>query len=230
METNDDQWRKGSLGFLPITAESGRTESHFPPLHPSACMASFWVPLTYVSSTEVPVKQQNKLRVMFWRPLECSIQYMMQVQFFQNCAQCYSWKGCATVDTASLSKAMEWTLWHSQAITSMQAEPEEPGWMHRTGETQGLIVDLALIRPGAASMGDPMKGLLFCSEEDCVLTSLLMLQNQDTCRIPKRPKVILIWFISLGLLYFYLKYLREIYFMLFPSYCKYSVDKGDACN
>lgn len=51
-------------------------------------------------------------------------------------------------------------------------------WMHRPGETQALIVDLALIWPGVAWMGESMKGLLFSSEEDCALNSLLMLQNQ----------------------------------------------------
>lgn len=54
METNDAHWRKGSLGFLPIPAKSGRTDSlslSFP-----LSLARVWVSLTYVGPMEAPMK------------------------------------------------------------------------------------------------------------------------------------------------------------------------------
>ena len=158
-------------------------------------------------------QQNNKLRVMFWRTLEYSgsIQDVHEIFSPKIMLNAVPVTGCAIVETAGLSKAIEWTLWQSQAITSMQAEVEEQEWMHSPGEGQGLRVVLALVQHGLAMNGRTYgrSTLFFRIEQylDPLLMLLLLHPNQKTCRISEIPKVILIPFFPPG----------------FPSLCLFKI-------
>lgn len=130
-------------------------------------------------------QQNNKLEWCFEGLLNIQAQYKMYMRFFSPkiMLNAVPVTGCATVETAGLSKAIEWTLWQSQTITSMQAEVEEQEWMHRPGEGQGLIVDLALVQHGLAMDGRTYgrSTLFFRIEQylDPLLMLLLLHPNQD---------------------------------------------------
>lgn len=138
VEINDDGWRKRSLGFLCIPAELGRTESsHFSFLcawHVSECLWPMSILWKHLKSWRIIYQGLYLKSSWILKPsIRCTC------NFSKIMLNAVSVMGCAIVETAGLSKAMEWILWQSHAITSMQVELEKLEWMHRPGEAQGLI-------------------------------------------------------------------------------------------